>query len=153
MPVLERASEEDVETGRSLLELVPVVAEADDHRTRVQPTQRLQQNLYALVLDQLAVVDDRGPVAGEELREAQRVALVRQPFVRVSRVRRIEPRLCEEPRQRVRPRRGAPEIHVDTGRDLMDALDRAADLADDVPNVLRAHDRRRCVPEDVAAPR
>ena len=78
------------------LELGAVVAEADDHRPRVDPSQRLEQDLHALVLDQLAVVHDGAAVAGEERREPLRVALVRQALLRVARVRRIEPRLGEE---------------------------------------------------------
>ena len=62
VPVLERAGEEDVETGGLLLELV-----RGSRRSRRSPrarpsTQRLEQDLHALVLDQLAVVDDGRPV-------------------------------------------------------------------------------------------
>ena len=59
-----------------------VVAEADDHGARVEPAQRLEQQLHALVLDQLPEVDDDRPVAGEERGEPLGVALVRQPLAR-----------------------------------------------------------------------
>ena len=77
MPVLERPREEDVEPLGQLLELGAVVAEADDDRARIDPAQRLEQHLDALVPDQLAEVDDGRPVAGEERREPLGVALVR----------------------------------------------------------------------------
>ena len=72
--MLERAGEERVEPPRLPLELGPVVAEADDHGAGVEAAQRLEQHLHALVLDQLAEVDDgrRGRPPG---RRASRFAL------------------------------------------------------------------------------
>ena len=41
------------------LECLPVVAEADDHRARIDVAQRLQQDVDALVVEELPEVDDR----------------------------------------------------------------------------------------------
>ena len=98
--VLERAGEERARAGR-LLQRLPVVAEADDHGARVDLLQRLEQDVDALVEEQLPEVDDGRLVAGEEGGEAFGVALVRQPLVRAAGVRRIAPRLLEEPGQRL----------------------------------------------------
>ena len=54
-------------------------------RARVEPAQRLEQEVDALVLDQLPEVDDDRPVRREERGEPLGVALVRQPLVRVAR--------------------------------------------------------------------
>ena len=62
---------------RELLELLAVVAEADDHRAGIELAQRLEQNVDALVVEQLPEVDDGRFVAGEELGEALGVPLVR----------------------------------------------------------------------------
>ena len=75
--VLERPGEERVEARRLTLELLSVVAEADDHRPHVEPADSVEQHLHALVLDQLSVVDDGRSVAREELGEPLRVALIR----------------------------------------------------------------------------
>ena len=48
MPVLERAREERVAALGQALELLAVVAEADDHRAGVQAVQRLEQQLDSL---------------------------------------------------------------------------------------------------------
>ena len=86
MPVLERAREEDAVGIRCAFELLPVVAEADDHRPRVDAAQRLEQDVNALVVEQLPEVDDRGLVSGKEGCEALGVPLVRQALVGVPRV-------------------------------------------------------------------
>ena len=65
MAVLERACEERARTGRRL-ERLPVVAEADDHRAGVDVAQRLEQDVDALVVEQLPEVDDRRPVVLRE---------------------------------------------------------------------------------------
>src|SRR5690242_21451330 len=50
---------------------------------------RLEQHLDALVLDQLPEVDDRRPpLVREEAGEAPEVAFVRQPLLAVARIRR-----------------------------------------------------------------
>ena len=89
VPVLERPGEEHplvVLLGQPL-ELVAVVAEPDDHRAGVEAVERLEQQVDALVLDQLPEVDDRRGVGGEERREARRVALIGEPLLPVSGVR------------------------------------------------------------------
>ena len=106
MAVLERAGEERAPGGASASSSRAVVAEADDHGPRVDAAQRLEQQVDALVLDQLPEVDDRRLVAGEEGREPLGVALVGQPLVGVARVRRIAARLREQIGERLvaRPR-------------------------------------------------
>jgi hypothetical protein len=74
--VLERAGEERARAGR-LLQRLPVVAEADDHGARVHLLQGLEQDVDALVVEQLSEVDDRRLVSGEEGGQALGVALVR----------------------------------------------------------------------------
>ena len=64
-----------VRSGASF-ELDAVVAEADDHGARVDVAQRLEQELDAFVLDQLAEVDDRRLVAGEKSPEPFRIAFI-----------------------------------------------------------------------------
>ncbi len=135
------------------LEVGAVVAEADDNGASVEPTQRLQQHLDALVLDELSVVDDRRSVAFEELGEAQRVAFVRKPFVRVPGIRRIEPRLRKDPGECVGLLRWPPELDVDPGRNLVDTLHDPADLAHHAANVFGADHRGRRARENLATPR
>ena len=102
--VLEGAGEERPRR-RGGLELGPVVAEADDHGLRLEPLQRLEQQVDALVPQELAEVDDRRALRLEEGGETVGVALVRQALVGVSRVRRVAARLVEQaPRA---PRRAA----------------------------------------------
>ena len=83
MSVPERAGEQRARR-RSSLQLGPVVAEADDHRARVDLPQRVQQHVDALVVEQLAEVDDGRLVAGEELGEAAGVAFVRRALLGVA---------------------------------------------------------------------
>ena len=94
--VLQRAGEEHVEALGPRLELGAVVAEADDHRARVEAAQRLEQHVHALVLHELAEVDDGVPVAGEERGEAVGVGVVGQALLRVAGVRRVVARLGDE---------------------------------------------------------
>src|SRR5918994_3721321 len=91
VPVLERAGEERPR-WRSSLELLAVVAEADDHGAGVEALERLEEDVDALVVEELAEVDDGRLVVGEELFEAFGVALVGLPLLRVPRVRRGRPR-------------------------------------------------------------
>src|SRR5262249_61680089 len=100
--VLERTGEERPRR-RDPLELFAVVAEPDDDCARIHGPQRLEQDVDALVVEQLAEVDDRGRVAGEELLEARGIVLVRQPLVRVAPVRRVAAGLRGQTRARLRP--------------------------------------------------
>src|SRR5207247_5447861 len=58
MTVLERSGEER-SRRRDRLQLLPVVAKADDQRARADAAQRLEQDVDALVVQKLAEVDDR----------------------------------------------------------------------------------------------
>ena len=155
MPVLERPGEEHPVARKRRgepLELGPVVAEADDHRARVERGERLEQELDALVLDQLAEVDDRRPVAGEERREPLGVALVGQPLVRRSRVRRILPRLVEEVGQRLVAVLPDELVDVDARRHLDHPVDVTRDLLQHLADVPRADEDRLGRRERLAAP-
>ena len=98
--VLERAGEERPRR-RDPLQLVAVVAEADDDRARVHAAQRLEQHVDALVVEELPEVEDGRRVAGEELGEPRGVALVRQPLLAVARVRRVGAALLQQRRERL----------------------------------------------------
>ena len=65
MAVLERAREERSRRGGGF-ELGAVVAEADDDGACVDPAKRVQQDMDALVVEQLAEVDDGRLVVLEE---------------------------------------------------------------------------------------
>ena len=94
VPVLERPCEERVRAGEPL-ELLAVVAEADDHGAGVELPQRLEQHVNALVVEELPEVDDRRAIVGEELCEAIGVALVRQALARIPRIWSVPARLLE----------------------------------------------------------
>src|SRR5690349_11704488 len=83
--MLERAREQRA-GRRQPLELVSVVAEADDDRAGVDAVERLEQHLHALVLDQLPEVQNGRLLAREERGEAFRIPRIRMPFVAVVRV-------------------------------------------------------------------
>ena len=100
VPVLERPGEERARRSRSL-ELLAVVAEADDDGPRVDVPQRLEEDVHALVPQELAEVEDGRLVLGEERLEPVRVPLVGQPLVRVAGVRRIGPALGDQVAQRL----------------------------------------------------
>ena len=135
--VLERAGEEDVRPGQAL-ELVAVVAEADDHRARLDVAQRLEQDVDALVVEELAEVDDRWLGLVEELRETLGVALVGEPLVGVARVGRIAACLLDEAGERLGARPWPPIVDVDAGGNLVDVLDVADDLVEHPADVVRA---------------
>ena len=75
MAVLERPGEERLPGGqraRLLSSSRAVVAEADDHGARVEPAHRLEQQVDALVVDQLPEVDDDRAVARRRTPRAAR---------------------------------------------------------------------------------
>ena len=124
--VLERPGEEDA-PGRGLLELGPVVAEPDDHRPRVEPVERLEQQVDALVLDQLPEVDDES--ARRRRGRPRAAAALPSSGSRSSRVpgvgrvgaglgEQVGERLVRAPaaRTRRRRRRAAPRRHARRGR-------------------------------------
>src|SRR4051794_9363028 len=93
--VLERPGEERP-GWRNLLELGAVVAEADDDGARVEPFERFEQDLHALVLDELPEVENGRRIRGEELGEALGVARIGMPLVAIV---RIAARLLEQRRE------------------------------------------------------
>ena len=124
------------------LEVGALGAEADDHGAAIDVAQCLEQHLHALVVDQLAEVDDGRDIAREKLGQPLGVVLVRQPLARVAGVGRIGAGLGQQAPQGVLPGLRQPGADVDTGRHGADALDRSADLGDDVADVLGADDHR-----------
>src|SRR5439155_26076293 len=92
MPVLQRSREERSRRSDPL-ELGPVVPEADDNGAAPGLAERLEQNVDALVVEQLAEVDTGRLVALEPGREPLRAALGGQPLFRVPGVPRIAARL------------------------------------------------------------
>ena len=137
MAVLELAGEQRPRR-RERLETLPVVAEPDDDRARVEVPEGLEQDVHSLVLDQLPEVDDRRPLLGEEAREPLGVALVRLPLLAVAGIRRIRPRLVEESRQRVRAGLGPELLDVHARRHDLDAVDVPRQLLEHVADVLGA---------------
>ena len=152
MAVLERAGEERAR-GRRRLELAAVVAEADDERARIEAVERLEQDVDALVQEQLAEVDDRRPIEGEERLQALRVPLVGLPLVHLPRVRRVAARLGEELRERLVLRLRPELLDVDARRHLVYALDVADDLLEHLADVRRADEDRPCALERLPSPR
>jgi hypothetical protein len=155
MAVLERAGEERAHAGRirQRLELPPLGAEADDHGARLDVAERAEQHVDALLLDELAEVDDGRLLSGEERPDAGGVVVIRATFVGVPGVRPVERRLVEKLRQRLIAAGGLPEIDVDPRRNLEDALGVAADVVDHRPDVRGADERRPRVGERLRAPR
>ena len=141
--VLERAREEDAAAGPAL-ELDAEVPEPDDDRTRVDPVERLEQKLDALVLDQLPEVDDGGLIAREKGRKPLRVPLVGQSFLPVPWVGRVGAGLGKQVCERLVPALRAELVDVDAGRHLVDAFGDPRDLLDDAADVGRADVDRLC---------
>src|SRR4051812_2972291 len=150
MAMLERPGEER-SLRRLRLESRTVIAEADDESARVELLHRLEQEMHALVLDQLPEVDDGRLVAREELLEAGRVALVGKALVRVAGIRRIAPRLVEQVREGLDTRLGGELVDVDAGRDLVNVVHVADDLLDDLADVPRPDERRLRLSERLAS--
>jgi hypothetical protein len=128
VPVLQRSSEERP-WGRDPLELGAVVAEADDDGAAPAFTESFEQDVDALVVEQLAEVENGRLVALEPGREALGVALVGKPLLRVAGVRRIAARLVEQVLERRGALLGLELLDVDAGRHLVDAVDVAHDLS------------------------
>ena len=141
VPVLERAREQRV-PRRELLEVPAVVAEPDDQGARRAPVQRLDQEVDALVVEQLAEVEDGRQLALEEVLEAACVALVREALVSVPGVRGVVPRLREQRGERLGAALRPELVDVDSRRDLVHALDVADDLLEHGADVRRADEDR-----------
>ena len=152
MAMLERPGEKHpLRSG--VLQLGAVVAEADDHRARIELAHRVEQQVHALVEEQLPEVKDGRLVRREERREALGVAVVRQAFVRVAGVRRVGPRLHQQPPEGL-PALLRPElIDVNAGRNLVHAVDVADDVFEDGTDVRGTDEHRFRVCEGLRPPR
>ena len=144
---------------RELLEPLAVVAEADDDRLRVEPVHCLEQQVDALVVEELPEVENVGLVPCQEALEPGGVALVRQPLVRVARVGWVAATLVEQVAQRLVAGLRDELLDVDAGRHLADALDRPDHLLQHLPDVVGADEdgfggRQRCARRlgEIAAP-
>jgi hypothetical protein len=95
MAVLERSGEERARR-RDRLQLVPVVAEADDQRAGADAERRPKEQVDSLVEEELAELEHRRPVVGEPALQALCISLVRETFAAVSRIRWIAAALLEQ---------------------------------------------------------
>jgi hypothetical protein len=109
--------------------------------------------LDALVVDELAEVDDCGALAGEEALEPVGIALVGESLVRVAGIRRVVSRLLEQRGQRLAAALGTPKLDVDSGWHLVNPIDGPAHLSECFTDVLRPHDHGGCAFERLSAPR
>jgi hypothetical protein len=151
--VLEEAGEEDALRVGPRLERLAVVAEADDHRARIHALERFEQNVDALVVEELAEVHDRVLVAIEERRQALGVALVREPLVRVSRVRAVAAALVEQLGESLVAWLRPPLVDVDAGRNLVHPVDMPDDVLEHLADVCRADEDRLRSSERLPPPR
>ena len=106
-----------------------------------------------MLQEELPEVDDCRPVAREEGFETLRVPLVGETLVCVPRIRRVEPRLVEQRRKGLVARLRAPLLDVDSRRHLVNAVDVAADVLDNVADVRRADEDGARAREHVPPPR
>src|SRR2546423_5089464 len=146
MAVLERAGEQRP-GRRESLELLAIVAEADDHGARVHLAQRGEQDVDALVVQQLSEVEDGREVFLEEGGEPLGVSLVGETLVRVVRVRRVDCGFREQRTERVVARLETELVDVDAGWDLVHALDVADDVVEHCADVRGADEDRLCAAE------
>jgi hypothetical protein len=151
MAVVQRTGEERP-LGRLFLELPAIVAEANDHRARIELLERFEEHVDALVVQKLPEVDDGWRVGCEERRQPFRITLVRQAFARVPGIRRIGARLGEQSLQCELSRFGLELVHVDAGRNLVHAVDVTDDLLENVADVGRPDEHRPRGGERRAAP-
>src|SRR2546430_12642233 len=110
VPVLESTREERPRRSE-LLQALAVVAEADDQRAGLDPAERLEQEVDALVVEQLSEVEDGRLLRGEERLEPLRVTLVGKPLGEVPRVRRGWARPRAAVAQRLAERPGGGHVH------------------------------------------
>ncbi len=149
--MLERTGEK--RPGRcERLQRVAVGPESDDHEPRIDVRHRLEQDLHALLLDQLAEVDDRRLLGREERCQARRVALVRQTFLGVRRIGPILACLVDQRRERRAPLLEDELVDVDAGGHLDHTVDVADDLLEDGPDVVGADERRIGMHEQLGTP-
>jgi hypothetical protein len=151
VPVLERPREEHVSSGHCL-KFAAIVAETDDHGPGVDALERLEQQVDALVPDQLAEVEERWILLGEELGEVLGVPLVGQALVGASRVRGVAPRLLDQIGESVFATLGVELADIDAGRNLVDPVDVAHDVLEHLTDVGRADEDGAGVGERLASP-
>src|SRR5919201_1683637 len=153
VPVLQRPGEQG-SRRRDPLQLVAVVAEADDDRSRLRLDfgQRVEEDVDAFVVQQLAEVENGRLVALEPGLEPLGVSLVREAFLGIAGVGRVAARLLEQAPERGRPGFGLELVDVDAGRHLVDAIDVADDLLEDGANVSRADEDGLGLCEAVSSP-
>src|SRR5262249_59919711 len=96
-----RSSEKQSRRGDPL-ELGAGVAEADDHGAGAGLTQRLEEHVDALVVEELSEVENGRLVGCEPGGEPIGVAFVGKTLLRVARVRRGRPRVRHPPAARPR---------------------------------------------------
>src|SRR5439155_12306468 len=130
------------------LELSAVVAEADDHRAGVEALEGLEQQVDALVADQLAEVEDRRATLREEGLEALGVSGVGLALV----TRCVAAGFVDQARERLRAGLGPELVDVDSGGYLVDPVDVADDLVQHLADVLGADEDRRGGGESLFAP-
>ena len=135
--VLQRSGEERSRRSDSL-ELGPVVAEADDHGPAPGLAKSLEQDVDALVVEQLSEVENGRLVALEPGLEPLGVALVGEPLFRVGGIRWVAARLLEQALERSRALLGLELVDVDSRRHLVDALDVADHLLEHRADMRRA---------------
>ena len=131
----------------------PLGAEPHDDGPRLDSLERVEEHVHALLLDQLAEVDDGREVAGEERGESLGVAAVGDPLLAVPRVRPVARGLLEQAGEGDVPGLGLPEVDVDARRDLVHAVDVPADVPEHLPDVPRADERRARAGERLRSPR
>ena len=100
--VLERSGEERA-PRRHRFQRRAVRAEADDDEAHIEFAHRFEQDVHALLFDQLPEVDNGRLVAGQERCEPLGVAFVRQPLVARRSADRRVPRAASRPAPRPGP--------------------------------------------------
>ena len=151
--MLQRPREEHTRAG-SCLELPAVVAKADDHGACVERAQSLEQKLHALVLDQLAEVDDRRLVSRMK-NSASRAALPSsgsRSFA-LPGVRRVTPRLLEQLGQRLAAILQHELVDVDARRHFDHPVDMADHVLEHLADVTGADECRVGCRERLLPPR
>src|SRR6266511_5112753 len=152
MAVLERPGEERP-LGSNSLELGPVIPEADDDCARLYLLERLEEDVDALVTEQLAEVEDGRVRPCEEGLDPFGVPLVGKTLLSVARVRRIGAALGDQELERLGARARQEPLDVDSRRDDVDAVDVADDVLENLPDVLRADEDRLRAGEGLSPPR
>ena len=155
VPVLERPREDRVDPafGGPTLERRPLGPEADDDEAGLHTCERIDQDVNALLLDQLPEVDDDRWVGREETLESRGIALVGQPLLPVPGVRQVASRLVDQSVGRGLARLWRPLVDIDAGRDLEDVLGVSTDLGEDGADVLGPDERGPGTRERLRPPR